>query len=221
MTGLCHSSTHHARSMPYDPNRHHRKSIRLKHHDYVQPGAYFITVCVQDRMHAFGEIHDGVMQCNAAGLIAHRTLQSLPQRFPNIEMDETIVMPDHIHTIIRIHVGARFIAPTTTPELKSQNEFDLVSRDGGIEPRDTAFLARGSGAGSGWEGVMNHAPTVGEMVRVFKAVMAVRIRRAGWDGFGWQRNYFETIIRNEQHLEHTRAYIQHNPSRWLDRQGAA
>ncbi len=45
----------------YDPNKHRRRSIRLKDYDYSQPGAYFITICTYNRECLLGEIMDGKM----------------------------------------------------------------------------------------------------------------------------------------------------------------
>ena len=42
--------------MIYNPEIHHRRSIRLKGYDYTSKGAYDITICTQDREHIFGEI---------------------------------------------------------------------------------------------------------------------------------------------------------------------
>jgi len=50
--------------MKYDPQKHHRRSIRLPGYDYTQPGAYFVTICSYQRAHVFGEIVDGEMKCN-------------------------------------------------------------------------------------------------------------------------------------------------------------
>jgi REP element-mobilizing transposase RayT len=56
-----------ANSVRFDPERLHRRSIRLKGYDYSQPGAYFITICTQDRACLFGEVVDGEMRLNDAG----------------------------------------------------------------------------------------------------------------------------------------------------------
>ena len=53
--------------MKYDPNKHHRRSIRLKGHDYSQAAAYFVTICTQDRMCVFGDVVDDEMRLNEAG----------------------------------------------------------------------------------------------------------------------------------------------------------
>ena len=51
----------------YNPNIHHRRSIRLKGYDYSQEGLYFITICVKDRECLFGKIENNEMILNDAG----------------------------------------------------------------------------------------------------------------------------------------------------------
>jgi len=53
--------------MRYDPNKHHRRSIRLKGYDYSRAGAYFVTICMYQRECLFGAVVDGVMRANEAG----------------------------------------------------------------------------------------------------------------------------------------------------------
>lgn len=67
---FCIAQTMQETSMKYDPNIHHRRSIRLKEYDYSQPGAYFITILTRHRKCLFGEIIDGTMKANDAGLLA-------------------------------------------------------------------------------------------------------------------------------------------------------
>ncbi len=104
--------------MAYDPRRHHRQSIRLKGYDYTQAGAYFVTVVTQDRVHLFGEVVKGEMRLNEAGRMVFEQWQALPTRFATVEIDEFVVMPNHIHGIIILRdplVGADLVsAPTGT-----------------------------------------------------------------------------------------------------------
>jgi putative transposase len=86
--------------MKYDPDFHHRQSIRLDGYDYSRSGAYFITICTHDRECLFGDIVNGTMVFNTVGDIARSHWQQLPQHHPNIIMDESIVMPNHLHGII-------------------------------------------------------------------------------------------------------------------------
>ena len=86
--------------MPYNPNFHHRRSIRLKDYDYSRPGAYFVTISTHDRVECLGEIVDGEMSLSAAGQIAAETLQWVAGRYSYVELDAWVVMPNHIHAII-------------------------------------------------------------------------------------------------------------------------
>lgn len=72
--------------MKYNPDKHHRHSIRLKGYDYAQPGAYFITICTQNRACLFGEIVDGKMMLNDAGKMVDSEWLILPGRFANVNL---------------------------------------------------------------------------------------------------------------------------------------
>ncbi len=88
--------------MPYDPRQHHRRSIRLPHYDYRNPGSYYVTICIHEKRCVFGEVKNNIVCLNEMGQIAQRNWLALPQRFPTLEMDEYIIMPNHIHGIITI-----------------------------------------------------------------------------------------------------------------------
>ena len=88
--------------MKYDPQKHHRRSIRLKGHDYTSPGAYFITICTHQRHCLFGEIVDGEMQLNEFGKWVDACWNRLPTHFPHLQLDRFVVMPNHIHGILTL-----------------------------------------------------------------------------------------------------------------------
>ena len=88
--------------MKYNPEIHHRRSVRLKNYDYSQAGAYFITICTQNRECLFGEIIDAEMGLNEYGTIAKNEWVKLTYRYPNIELDVFQIMPNHIHGIITV-----------------------------------------------------------------------------------------------------------------------
>lgn len=84
--------------------QHQRRSVRLAAHDYSSAGAYFATVCTEARgVNWFGEVSSDGVQPGAAGEMVRRELEGLPQRFTNLEIDEFIVMPDHVHVIFILH----------------------------------------------------------------------------------------------------------------------
>jgi REP element-mobilizing transposase RayT len=79
--------------MGYNPDIHHRRSIRLKGYDYSTPGACFVTICTQNRECLLGEIVCGMMRLNEAGLVARQCLNDIRGHFPPVELDGFVVMP--------------------------------------------------------------------------------------------------------------------------------
>jgi REP element-mobilizing transposase RayT len=89
--------------MPYDPARHHRRSIRLKHRDYARPGIYFVTICTQKRARVLGHVCDGRVVLSTSGLIVEQCWHQLPASFPRVTLDAFVIMPDHFHGIIMLN----------------------------------------------------------------------------------------------------------------------
>jgi hypothetical protein len=86
--------------MKYNPDKHHRQSIRLKGYDYTSAGAYFVTLCTFQKHYLFGEIVDGEMALNELGSIIHFEWKWTEVVRPTIDMDMHIVMPNHLHGIV-------------------------------------------------------------------------------------------------------------------------
>ena len=78
-----------------------RKSLRIPKYDYSQPNAYFVTICSFQKQLLFGEIWEGKILLNAVGEIVWEVWTSLESRYPNVELDAFIVMPNHVHGILR------------------------------------------------------------------------------------------------------------------------
>ncbi len=99
--------------MNIDKESHRRKLRRLRHYDYSQCGAYFITICVEDRECLFGNIIDGEMQLNDAGRMIKALWNELPKCCSGSEIDEFVIMPNHFHGIIVLNecVGAIHESP--------------------------------------------------------------------------------------------------------------
>ncbi len=80
-----------------------RKTNRLREYDYSMTGYYYVTICTYNREELFGHIENNQMILNKSGRIAKTAWLEIPNHFPNIELDEFIVMPNHIHGIIIIN----------------------------------------------------------------------------------------------------------------------
>ena len=169
-----------------------RHSIRLRDYDYSEPGAYFLTVCTKERERLFGEINQGEMKLNGAGKIVQSIWVQLPKRFPNIELNEFVIMPNHVHGIISIldlNVGAGFPRPIK------------MSNNPSVRGAVTAPLQSGS---------------LGQIVAYFKyqSTKQINLLRNMPGVPIWQRNYYEHVIRDEHELFEMRQYTQENPLKW-------
>ncbi|HEY3567337.1 MAG TPA: hypothetical protein VGP73_05325, partial [Thermoanaerobaculia bacterium] len=76
------------RALRYDPDKHHRRSIRLKGYNYSQDGAYFVTVCVQQRECLFGEVESGGVQLSDSGTMIEGWWEELEKKFSTVVLDE-------------------------------------------------------------------------------------------------------------------------------------
>ena len=193
--------------MPYDPEKHHRRSIRLKGYDYAEPGAYFVTICVQGWRSLFGDVVDGIMCMNDAGRMIVAAWQSTLDRFPHITADVFVVMPNHFHVAIIIgyqSVGATLVV---APDVDVPNR--VQQNRAGTSPAPT-------------EGCASKNVTLGDVIGAFKSLTTREyingVRELGWSPFDrrlWQRNYWEHIIRTPESHVRIEDYIINNPARWL------
>ena len=174
----------------YEPRR---RTIRLRDFNYRQPGFYFITTCVENHKIMFGTIANDKMHLNRNGLIVEQVWRRLPQRFPGIELDQYVVMPNHMHGIIIL-----------------QDEQPILYRKVHIERVPERFNATVQNAARPYK----QMPDLGQMIRSFKAEVSYRIHRTGNPGFTWQKRYYESVLSDEKALEFTRLYIVNNPARW-------
>ncbi|MBW4484708.1 MAG: transposase [Tildeniella torsiva UHER 1998/13D] len=188
--------------MAYDPARHHRQSIRLRGFDYSSAGAYFITLCTQNRACLFGDIADGVIVLNSAGQMVNDWWLALNQKFPGIQTDESVVMPNHFHGIIVINPPPVGADPRVCPDP------DIEDATDGELPHSRDW---GEHIGSPLLRVMQWFKTMTTNYYIRG------VKENGWPPFEkrvWQRNYYDHIIRNEADLTRIQAYIRNNPALW-------
>ena len=191
----------------YNPNIHHRRSIRLKGYDYSQVGAYFITICCQDRACLFGDVINEEMVLNDAGNIAFNEWLKTAEIRKNISLDVFVIMPNHIHGIIIINDIGR-------GELHSPNNeqgTSPINEQG--NSNSSQPLDKMGECNSPLRGPSNN---IGAIIRGYKSSVTKQIRIFNNDIVVWQRNYHEHIIRNEQSYQTISNYIINNPSKWND-----
>ncbi len=186
----------------FDPQRHHRHSIRLPNYDYSQPGAYFITIVAWHRECLFGEVVRGEMKLNRYGEIVNYAWFDLPHHYRHVALGAFIIMPNHVHGIIILkndeRRGGSILGNDFLPDGTIEGKI-LVSE--GVETRP-------------YKSIKRHA--LPEIVRGFKSFSAKRINiLRGTQGIPlWQRNYYEHVIRDERDLKNKTNYIEANPMLW-------
>jgi REP element-mobilizing transposase RayT len=194
--------------MPKRPSETvYRRSLRLQGYDYAQAGAYFVTICTQNRACLFGEVADGTTRLNPAGQLAATFWNDMPLRFPEIDMDAFVVMPNHVHGIIVLPDRAAIVGAPLVGARDNNRAAIVGAPLVGARDRNRAATRA--------------APTVGDVVGAFKSLFTVEyiqgVKENRWPAFDrrvWQRNYYEHIIRDEAELVRVRLYIDENPSRW-------
>ena len=193
--------------MKYNPETHHRKSIRLKYYDYSTEGYYFITICTQNRKHILSKIvlneNTNVVgaglvpvqknHCKrgvGAGLVpaqvekthfgnkVEKIYLEMQEKYINIKLHDYVIMPNHLHGII---------------------EINNMQMGAGTRP----------------------APTISNFIRDFKSLTTLEylkgVKENKYPNFNkriWQRNYYEHVIRNEKEYYQILEYIENNPLRW-------
>ncbi len=186
------------KSSDYDPGLHHRRSIRLPWYDYARKGMYFVTVCTQEMRCLFGTVGDRLMHLNESGECIAGAWDDIPGRFPGVDLDYSVVMPNHIHGIVMIvqHTARQ-------DQSVRQGTVSGIRGESGVRPFGTL------------------PGSLSRIIQAFKSITTgayVRgVKDRGWPPFQerlWQRGYFEHIIRDERELYLIRRYIAENPRRW-------
>ena len=220
--------------MKYNPLIHHRRSIRLKGYDYSKEGAYFITICCQNRTCRFGKIvgtslsdapytdaqnditdirAEGAeaspvptIELNEYGQIAYNEWIKLAERFSSFELDVFQIMPNHMHAILVLKDAVVDVGATLAV---AQN--DIVAGN------DADVSAGASPAPTG----PTDSTTISDIIGAYKSLVAnecLKLYKMKYQRMGkfWQLNYYEHIIRNEQSYQNISNYIINNPSKWND-----
>ena len=155
---------------------------RLKSFDYTQPGAYFITINAFYKNNFFGKFSNNFVSLNKFGGIASESWKEIPDHFSNVQIDEFIIMPTHLHGILWIIPSGDTACCVSTV---SQSEvFEKFGKP-----------------------VKNSIPTI---IRSFKSAVTRLVHKQNPGLRVWQSNYYEHVIRNNDDLEKTREYIHFN-----------
>ncbi len=213
-------------------NKLNRKSLRLKHWDYSNCGYYFVTICTKDCARFFGEIRDANMIYSDIGRTANEFWQEIPEHFEHVDIDEFVIMPDHMHGIVIINENMN----------SNLSKKDVASPRGDVAysrgPRtDVACNVR---TGEGNDCALNLkdmstnryvsaadielsrymsliSPKQGSLSAIIRSYKSAVTRWCGLNGFNnfaWQPRFWDRIIRDDKELYFVRRYIRQNIIRW-------
>ncbi|EKE14018.1 MAG: hypothetical protein ACD_12C00713G0002 [uncultured bacterium] len=164
----------------------HRKSNRLRNFDYSSSGYYFVTICVHNRQCVFGNIQNQKMILNEYGEMAKQYWLEIPKHFPNVELNEFMVMPNHVHGIIIIRNSQQCVGNKNFCSLQNEQL-----------PWQTKL-----------------SKSLSSIIRGYKIGITEYCHQNNFQIFNWQKSFYDHIIRNEYSLFRIRQYIKDNPANW-------
>lgn len=199
-------------------NKYRIPSARAPWRDYSANGRYFITLCSAHREHLFGEIRNKQFNPSSIGRIVLQEWDTSFVLRPNLFCDAFVLMPDHLHAIVRIdntvdngrmldnpEMGNARVTDTPADEYGNQrgNEFQNEMGDENVnEPKPVVNPRR--------------PKSISSFIAGFKSAATKRINefRNSPGTPVWQTRFHDRIIRDEQEFHSKRRYILNNPAKW-------
>ena len=171
------------------------ESARHPDWNYADNGMYFVTICTHNKVCYFGEVINERMQLTSIGQTVNKFWLEIPKHFPNVILDEYIIMPNHLHGII-------FICN------------DDMRRDGNGR-RDVALQRLYTGQHKFMSQISPQPLSLSTIIRSFKSICTKTINQQYLSlNFSWQSRFYDRIIRNEYELRRIRDYVYYNAAKW-------
>jgi putative transposase len=174
-------------------NKYRIPSARASWWNYGWAGAYFITICTQNREHFFGEIKNGKMILSNCGVLADVFWHEILHHAQNVELGAFVVMPNHIHGILILTENAENI----------HNNNNVETLHATSLPQKNEFMAE----------ISPKSNTVSTIIRSYKSAVTKHANRLGFTN-GWQSRFHDHIIRNDAEYQRINDYIENNPLNW-------
>lgn len=176
------------------------KPLRLQNWDYGSNAYYFVTICTKDQKYFFGHKSQQTnsIVLSPAGEIAGGIWKQIPDQFNFVELDRFVVMPNHVHGIIRI--------------AKSKNKMEIDRR--AINRAPNKQISSEAGGITGEKNPMLH-DNLSRIIRWYKGRVSFEIHQRGLD-FQWQPRFHSSVIKDKTALARVGAYVENNPRNWSD-----
>ena len=209
-------------------------STRLSKWDYEWNASYFITICTEEKIPYFGSVHNQQFIANSIGEIALQRWLEMPSHYPFVELDSFVVMPNHVHGIVKINNGwdkngdnlqVKDIHPCgNLHQCKDANQRrganqrrDAINRVSTASTQSSPSSSTTKEHGGGITG--HHNPmlhnNLSRVIRWYKGRVTYECRKIGIE-FCWQERFHEHIIRNKESYQKIKTYIINNPANWED-----
>lgn len=168
-----------------------RKNTRMKQWDYSSEGCYFVTICVKNRAHVFGVVDNGKMILNERGKFAYECWEQIPIHFPDVEIEQFVVMPNHVHGIVVLKNKTEHVV---------RNKYIYSLSTNGIKKSKNRNMMK-----------------LSKIIATYKAAVTRKINKNPSNNyFAWQRSFHDHIIRGEREFHNIQNYIFFNPDNWRD-----
>ena len=174
------------------PQSPRRNSLRLQGFDYSTAGAYFVTICCEDRQSFFGHIRNGFLCLSELGQIATEAWLQTQEMWAQTYVDTWVLMPNHFHALLWFMDDPQKGLPHLAPK-------PYLPQTVGYENK-----------------MRSPSANLSSLIRGFKGAVTREARKGGYSEFGWQRSFHDRIVRTPEELNRIRAYILANPSRWRE-----
>jgi len=176
------------------------KSNRLQDWDYTTPANYFVTICTLNHNNFFGKIQNEKMVYSDMGKKCQHCLVQIENHFTNVKISEWVIMPNHIHFIIKIinknqskingncrDVACYVSTSNNNTPLSPQQYFSNIS------PKPNSLST---------------------IIRSFKSAVSTSINKKKLF-FAWQPRFFDHIIQDKKEYYAIQQYIRDNIGNWL------
>jgi len=207
-------------------NKYRIPSARAQWCNYGDNGAYFITICTAHRECFFGNIINGIMKLSHLGVLADVFIQEIKNHAKNVIVDEYVVMPNHVHFIVKLDdnklndtlgsVHSQVSGGSVTHEMTTHVETTHVETTHALSLQQQQPQQQPHKNLSGQNRFQNQGKnTISSIVGSYKSAVSKHAHRLGYD-FGWQSRFYDNIIRNQESYNTISEYITNNPAKWED-----
>jgi len=205
-------------------NKYRIPSARLQNWDYRWSGAYFITICTQNRERYFGEIENHGMKLSTIGIIADVCWHEIKNHARNIELGAFVVMPNHVHGILILndhmdnggYVQTLHATSLQSPfQPTSQQSTQPSSQPSHPTRQQTSQSTPQQTPDALIASISPKPDSVSTIIRSYKSAVTKHAPRLGFN-FEWQTRFHDHIIRVKNSFDSIQTYIYQNPSKWVD-----